>query len=110
MGAFATRSPFRPNSIGLSCVKLEQIDFKCKEGPVLVVSGADLMDGTPIFDIKQYIPAAECHQEELGGFAEKVEQHFLKVEIPQKWVAMIPEEKLEALKGVLREDPRPAYH
>ena len=73
------------------------------------MSGADLMDGTPIFDIKPYIPAADCHQEALGGFAEKVEQHFLKVEIPQKWVAMIPEEKLEALKGVLREDPRPAY-
>lgn len=109
MGVFATRSPFRPNSIGLSCVKLEQIDLKCKEGPVLVVSGADLMDGTPIFDIKPYIPAADCHPEALGGFAEKVEQHFLKVEIPQKWVAMIPEEKLEALKGVLREDPRPAY-
>ena len=85
MGVFATRSPFRPNSIGLSCVKLEQID------------------------LKPYIPAADCHPEALGGFAEKVEQHFLKVEIPQKWVAMIPEEKLEALKGVLREDPRPAY-
>lgn len=65
MGVFATRSPFRPNSIGLSCVKLEQIDFKCKEGPVLVVSGADLMDGTPIFDIKPYIPAADCHPEAL---------------------------------------------
>ena len=70
MGVFATRSPFRPNSIGLSCVKLEQIDLKCKEGPVLVVSGADLMDGTPIFDIKPYIPAADCHPEALGGFAE----------------------------------------
>lgn len=71
--------------------------------------GQTLWTGTPIFDIKPYIPAADCHPEALGGFAEKVEQHFLQVEIPQKWVAMIPEEKLEALKGVLREDPRPAY-
>lgn len=109
MGVFATRSPFRPNALGLSSVKLEHIELDSQNGPVLVVSGADLMDGTPIYDIKPYIPAADCHPEATGGFAQKVEQHFLKVEIPEPWNSMIPEEKLQALKGVLREDPRPAY-
>ena len=108
-GVFATRSPFRPNSIGLSCVKLEKIDLESKEAPVLIVSGADLMDGTPIYDIKPYLPVADCHPEALGGFATKVEQHFLQVEIPEEWKARIPEDKLTALEGVLREDPRPAY-
>lgn len=78
MGVFATRSPFRPNPVGLSCVKLEKIDLESKEAPVLIVSGADLMDGTPIYDIKPYLPAADCHPEALGGFATKVEQHFLQ--------------------------------
>ena len=77
--------------------------------PVLIVSGADLMDGTPIYDIKPYLPAADCHPEALGGFAAKVEQHFLKVEIPEEWKAKIPEDKISALEGVLKEDPRPAY-
>ena len=109
MGVFATRSPFRPNPVGLSCVKLEKIDLESKEAPVLIVSGADLMDGTPIYDIKPYLPAADCHPEALGGFAAKVEQHFLKVEIPEEWKAKIPEDKISALEGVLKEDPRPAY-
>ena len=109
MGVFATRSPFRPNPVGLSCVKLEKIDLESKEAPVLIVSGADLMDGTPIYDIKPYLPVADCHPEALGGFATKVEQHFLQVEIPEEWKARIPEDKLTALEGVLREDPRPAY-
>lgn len=109
MGVFATRSPFRPNALGLSSVKLEHIELDSQNGPVLVVSGADLMDGTPIYDIKPYIPVADCHPEATGGFAQKVEQRFLKVEIPEPWNSMIPEEKLQALKGVLREDPRPAY-
>ena len=109
MGVFATRSPFRPNPVGLSCVKLEKIDMESKEAPVLIVSGADLMDGTPIYDIKPYLPVADCHPEALGGFATKVEQHFLQVEIPEEWKARIPEDKLSALEGVLREDPRPAY-
>ena len=77
-----TRSPFRPNPVGLSCVKLEKINLESKEAPVLIVSGADLMDGTPIYDIKPYLPVADCHPEALGGFATKVEQHFLQVEIP----------------------------
>ena len=109
MGVFATRSPFRPNPVGLSCVKLEKIDLESKEAPVLIVSGADLMDGTPIYDIKPYLPVADCHPKALGGFATKVEQHFLQVEIPEEWKARIPEDKLTALEGVLREDPRPAY-
>ena len=109
MGVFATRSPFRPNPVGLSCVKLEKIDLESKEAPVLIISGADLMDGTPIYDIKPYLPVADCHPEALGGFATKVEQHFLQVEIPEEWKARIPEDKLTALEGVLREDPRPAY-
>ena len=109
MGVFATRSPFRPNALGLSSVKLEHIELDSQNGPVLVVSGADLMDGTPIYDIKPYIPVADCHPEATGGFAHKVEQRCLKVEILEPWNSMIPEEKLQALKGVLREDPRPAY-
>ena len=109
MGVFATRSPFRPNPIGLSCVRLERVEQHPALGPVLLVSGADLMDGTPIYDIKPYLPVADCHPEALGGFATKVEQHFLQVEIPEEWKARIPEDKLTALEGVLREDPRPAY-
>ena len=109
MGVFATRSPFRPNPIGLSCVRLKEIRTDEKLGPVLVVSGADLMDGTPIYDIKPYLPAADCHPEALSGFAGQVEQHYLEVEIPGKWLGLVPEEKREALRGVLREDPRPAY-
>ena len=99
MGVFATRSPFRPNPVGLSCVKLEKINLESKEAPVLIVSGADLMDGTPIYDIKPYLPVADCHPEALGGFATKVEQHFLQVEIPEEWKARIPEDKLTALEA-----------
>ena len=109
MGVFATRSPFRPNPIGLSCVRLEALEAAPGLGTVLQVSGADLMDGTPIFDIKPYLPFTDCHPEATGGFAAKVEQHFLQVEIPEEWKARIPEDKLSALEGVLREDPRPAY-
>ena len=109
VGVFATRSPFRPNPIGLSCVRLERIDLEDSRKPVILVSGVDMMDGTPIYDIKPYLPVADCHPEALGGFATKVEQHFLQVEIPEEWKARIPEDKLTALEGVLREDPRPAY-
>lgn len=109
MGVFATRSPFRPNPVGLSCVKLEKIDLESKEAPVLIVSGADLMDGTPIYDIKPYLPAAGLPSGSARRFATKVEQPFLQVEIPEEWKARIPEDKLTALEGVLREDPRPAY-
>lgn len=109
MGVFATRSPFRPNPIGLSCVKLEQVVTESPEGPYLVVSGADLMDGTPIFDIKPYVPYADCHPDALGGFTDRVGEFLLTVECPEELLAKIPEESREALLGVLSHDPRPSY-
>ncbi len=108
-GVFATRSPFRPNPVGLSCVKLEKIVMEEKLGPVLYVTGADLMDRTPIYDIKPYIPYADCHPEALGGFAENIKDYRLHVEFPQELLNRIPEEKRAALLEVLSEDPRPAY-
>lgn len=109
VGVFATRSPFRPNSIGLSCVKLDSIEFSTKLGPILHVSGADLMDGTPIFDVKPYIPYADCHMDASGGFTDKTEFKTLDVIIPAEIERKIPADKLSALKGVLQNDPRPHY-
>ena len=109
MGVFATRSPFRPNPIGLSCVRLEDITFSDARGPVLHVAGADLMDGTPIYDIKPYIPYADCHPEAAEGFTGQVEMQALKVEIPPELLARFPVEKRDALVGVLAQDPRPRY-
>ena len=110
MGVFATRSPFRPNSIGLSCVKLEKIEIGDKEtGPVLYVSGADLLNGTPIYDIKPYLPYVDSHPEAAGGFTDRVNQDLLKVEFPSQLMALIPAEKREALIGILAQDPRPSY-
>ncbi|MBQ6847584.1 MAG: tRNA (N6-threonylcarbamoyladenosine(37)-N6)-methyltransferase TrmO [Clostridia bacterium] len=108
MGVFATRSPFRPNPIGLSCVKLEKVK-KTSQGAVLVVSGADLMDGTPILDIKPYLPFTDCIPNATGGFAEEVFGDRLEVVIPEKFKKSFPKEKLEALIKVLKSDPRPAY-
>ncbi len=108
MGVFATRSPFRPNPLGLSCVKLEKVELKTARGPVLRVSGADLMDGTPIYDIKPYIPYADCHPEAKEGFALPPEQK-LTVNISPAMAARVPAGRLEALKGVLSWDPRPHY-
>lgn len=108
-GVFATRSPFRPNPLGLSCVKLDRIERSEKEGMVLHVSGADLMDGTPIYDIKPYIPYADSHPEASGSFADSHREDCLKVEIPEKWLHIIPEEHREAVRGILAQDPRPAY-
>ena len=108
MGVFATRSPFRPNPIGLSCVKLEQVELDTPDGPVLVVSGADLMDGTPIFDIKPYIPYADCRPEAAGGFAPAPEPP-LAVEIPPGLMERVPPDRRSALAGVLAQDPRPHY-
>lgn len=108
LGVFATRSPFRPNPLGLSCVRLEKIELQTPEGPVLHVSGADLMDGTPIYDIKPYIPYADCHPEAEEGFAAPV-QTALKVEIAEQWLNVVPPEHREALIGVLEYDPRPRY-
>ena len=109
MGVFATRSPFRPNPIGLSCVRLEDITFSDARGPVLHVAGADLMDGTPIYDIKPYIPYADCHPEATEGFTGQVEMQALTVEIPPELLARFPVEKRDALVGVLAQDPRPRY-
>lgn len=109
MGVFATRSPFRPNAIGLSAVKLLGIGDEPGLGPVLYVSGADLMDGTPIFDIKPYLPLSDCIPEATDGFAAETREHRLQVNFPQPWLEMIPEEKRTALLEVLEQDPRPGY-
>ena len=97
MGVFASRSPFRPNSIGLSAVKLEKIDLEGENAPVLYVSGADLMNGTPIFDIKPYLPYADAYPEAKGGFALQNKEGLLRVEFPSELLDMIPEEKREGL-------------
>lgn len=110
VGVFATRSPFRPNAIGLSSVKLDGIELDTERGPVLHVSGADLMDGTPIFDIKPYLPYADSHPDATGGFVDKTEFKTLNVIIPEELKNIIPGEKLDALTGVLENDPRPHYH
>ena len=109
MGVFATRSPFRPNPIGLSCVRLAGIDPHTERGPVLRVRGADLMDGTPIYDIKPYLPYSDCKPEAVGGFASRPKEASLAVDIPERWKALIPEGLLPALTGVLAQDPRPSY-
>lgn len=110
MGVFATRSPFRPNSLGLSAVRLMKIRLDHPElGPILHVAGADLMDNTPIFDIKPYVPHTDCRQEAIGGFSEKVRDYRLKVELPCQYLELLPEKKREALKKILEQDPRPAY-
>lgn len=109
MGVFATRSPFRPNAIGLSSVKIEEIQLHTPQGPVIIVSGADLMDGTPILDIKPYLPFTDNHPDALGGFAEPVRDRTLTVDIPMLWLKKIPPEKQQALRDVLAQDPRPSY-
>lgn len=110
MGVFATRSPFRPNSIGLSCVKLVKILQTETNGSVLLVEGADLMDGTPIFDIKPYIPYSDCKPEALGGFTQTAGDFLLKVDFPEELLLKFPENKRSAVMGVLSHDPRPSYH
>ena len=109
MGVFATRSPFRPNNIGLSSVKLEKVEMDPVLGPVLHISGADLMDGTPIYDIKPYLPYADSHPEATGGFTDQIEDYRLEVEFPEPLMEQIPEEQREALLEVLANDPRPRY-
>lgn len=109
MGVFATRSPFRPNPIGLSCVRLERAELHPELGPVLHVSGADLMDGTPIYDIKPYIPYADSHPDASAGFTGQVDMQPLRVEIPPTLLGLLPPDKREALTGVLAQDPRPRY-
>lgn len=109
IGVFATRSPYRPNPVGLSCVKLDRVDLDGKDGPVLHVKGADLMDGTPIYDIKPYLPYADCHPDAVGGFAAQKPEKKLQVEIPEEFSRAASSEILTALRGVLAQDPRPAY-
>lgn len=109
LGVFATRSPYRPNPIGLSCVKLDRVEISNTLGPVIHVRGADLMDGTPIYDIKPYLPYADSHPEAIGGFAAQRPEGRLNVEIPDPWLSLVPETDRAALVGVLAQDPRPAY-
>ena len=109
MGVFATRSPFRPNAIGLSSVILEKMETDPVLGPVLLVRGADLMDGTPILDIKPYLPYTDSHPEALGGFALGPREPGLTVEIPSELMSRVPREKRQALVDVLAQDPRPGY-
>ena len=109
MGVFATRSPFRPNNLGLSSVKLLGVEHTEQFGTVLHVGGADLMDGTPIFDIKPYIPYGDCHPDATGGFTDSAEDFLLKVDFPAGLLSILPEEKRSAAVGVLSHDPRPSY-
>ena len=109
MGVFATRSPFRPNPLGLSCVRLLEVRQDRELGPVLTVSGADLMDGTPIYDIKPYLPYADCKPEAVGGFAAQPKEASLAVDCPQPLLDRLPEAKRPALLAVLAQDPRPQY-
>lgn len=109
MGVFATRSPFRPNPIGLSSVKILGLEQTQDSGIVIRVAGADLMDGTPIFDIKPYIPYCDCHTDASGGFTQDAGDFLLEVDIPEYLLTKFPEAKRRALIGVLSHDPRPSY-
>ena len=108
VGVFATRAPFRPNPIGLSCVRLENV-LDTENGKILVVSGVDLLDNTPIIDIKPYIPSTDCHTDAFGGFAEQFTDYKLRVEFPDNLLNLISADKREVLIDVLSEDPRPSY-
>ena len=109
MGVFATRSPFRPNNLGLSCVKLIGIEQTADSGTVSHVAGADLMNGTPIFDIKPYIPYSDSHPDALGGFTDTAGDFLLNVEFPEQLLQMLPQNKHQAAIAVLSHDPRPSY-
>ena len=109
MGVFATRSPFRPNNLGLSCVRLLGVEETAEHGTVLHVGGADLMDGTPIFDIKPYIPYADCQPDAVGGFTDTAGDFLLNVVFPEDLKSLLPADKREAAVQVLSHDPRPSY-
>lgn len=109
MGVFATRSPFRPNNIAISSVKLDRIEYDKNLGPVLHISGADMMDGTPVLDIKPYIPYADSHSDATGGFSLSPDEKSLMVIIPPEFERIIPKDKLAGLIAALKEDPRPGY-
>ena len=109
MGVFATRSPYRPNSIGLSSVRLLSVEESADDGLVLLVEGADLLDGTPIYDIKPYLPFTDSHPDAIGGFADEVREYGLKVNFSLQLLNKIPESKRDALITILENDPRPSY-
>ena len=109
VGVFATRSPFRPNDIGLSSVRLQRVEIDSHDGPVLYVSGADLVDGTPIYDIKPYLPYVDCHPDATEGYTGQTRLHQLQVEFPAELLARYPQDKQAAIVHVLEQDPRPAY-
>jgi len=109
VGVFATRSPFRPNAVGLSCVTLEEVRLQSPEGPVLVVGGADLLDGTPIYDIKPYLPYVDSHPDARGGFGAEKADYALSVNFPPELEERIAMSKRAALRGLLSGDPRPSY-
>ena len=108
IGVFASRSPFRPNPLGLSCVELVRVE-QMEDELALVVAGVDLLDGTPIYDIKPYIPYADCKPEAVGGYTEETKGHHLDVTFPKELLLKLPEEKRESVLGCLAEDPRPSY-
>lgn len=109
-GVFATRSPFRPNALGLSCVKLEQVISEGENAPLIIVSGVDLLDGTPIYDIKPYLPYADAHPEAAGGFGQAHSEDGIEVVFPEELLKRLPEEKRQAARAVLAQDPRAAYN
>lgn len=109
VGVFATRSPFRPNAVGLSCVTLEEVRLHTPDGPMLVVGGADLLDGTPIYDIKPYLPYVDSHPDARGGFGAEKADYALKVDFPTELEEKIAADKRDALRGLLSGDPRPSY-
>lgn len=109
MGVFASRSPFRPNPIGLSCVKLDSVELHTPDGPLIHVSGGDLMDGTPLFDIKPYLPYADCHPDAVEGFTAPLDERILEVVFPPELLQTVPIETRPALLAVLSHDPRPSY-
>jgi tRNA-Thr(GGU) m(6)t(6)A37 methyltransferase TsaA len=109
VGVFATRSPFRPNPIGLSSVKLLSVEKEREFGTVLFVSGADLLDGTPIYDIKPYVAFSDSHPDAISGFADEVKNKSLEVHIPNELSNFVPSEKRDTLVAILKEDPRPSY-
>lgn len=110
MGVFATRSPFRPNNLGLSSVEIEKIDYTCKDAPVIYVRGADILDGTPVFDIKPYLPFTDSHPEAKSGFSGEVMNNNLTVLFENGCEKSVKNEDLDALREILSEDPRPHYH
>ena len=109
MGVFATRSPFRPNPVGLSSVRLIGIEHSDTEGDVLIVSGADLMDGTPIYDIKPYLPFTDSHPDARGGFANEKKEYSAEVIIPDHIAEGLPRERINEIRELLLQDPRPSY-